>query len=88
VRQPRTWLYLDPNIEKEIESAVDAEAVDSRESLVVLIPGDEGVCYRVEAGSNRAACANTVQTYVDLANSGGRGEEAADAILQQRLQPA
>ena len=29
-----------------------------------------------------------MQTYVDLANSGGRGEEAAEAILQQRLKPA
>lgn len=88
VRQPRTWLYLDPNIEEQFESAVEAKAVDSGENLVVLIPEDKGVFYRVEVGSNRAACTNSVQTYVDLANSGGRGEEAANAILQQRLLPA
>jgi hypothetical protein len=29
-----------------------------------------------------------VQTYVDLAHAGGRGEEAAEAILNQRLKPA
>ena len=88
VRQPRTWLYLDPNIEQDFQSAVEAKPVDSGENLVVLLPDDAGVFYRVEAGSNRAACTNAVQTYVDLAHAGGRGEEAADAILQQRLKPA
>jgi hypothetical protein len=88
VRQPRTWLYVDPNIEQEFQSAVEAKSVDSGENLVVLIPDDGGVFYRAEVGSNRAACTNAVQTYVDLAHSGGRGEEAADAILQQRLKPA
>jgi hypothetical protein len=88
VRQARTWLYLDPNIEQEFQSAVEAKSVDSGENLVVLIPDDRGVFYRVEPGGNRAACTNVVQTYVDLAHAGGRGEEAADAILQQRLKPA
>ncbi len=40
VRQPRTWLYLDPNIEQEFQSAVEAKSVDSGENLVVLIPDD------------------------------------------------
>ena len=88
VRQPRTWLYLDPNVEHEFQSAVEAKPVDSGENLVVLIPDDAAVFYRVEAGSNRLACTNAVQTYVDLAHSRGRGEEAAEAILQQRLKPA
>lgn len=88
VRQPRTWFYLDPDIEQEFQSAVEAKPVDSGENLVVLMPDDGGVFYRVEAGSNRLACTNAVQTYVDLAQAGGRGEEAAEAILQQRLKPA
>lgn len=88
VRQPRTWLYLDSNIEQAFQSAVEAKPVDSGENVVVLIPDDPGVFYRAEAGSNRVACTNAVQTYVDLAHAGGRGEEAADAMLQQRLKPA
>lgn len=88
VRQPRTWLYLDPNIEQEFQSAVEAKSVDSGENLVVLIPDDAGVFYRAEAGNNRVPCTNAVQTYVDLTHAGGRGEEAAEAILQQRLKPA
>ncbi|MGH9257048.1 MAG: type IV toxin-antitoxin system AbiEi family antitoxin [Vicinamibacterales bacterium] len=88
VRQPRTWLYLNPDVEQEFQSTVEAKLVDSGENLVVLIPDDAGVFYRVEVGSTRPPCTNAVQTYVDLASSGGRGEEAAEAILQQRLKPA
>jgi hypothetical protein len=88
VRQPRTWLYVDPSVERQLESTIEAKPVDSGENLVVLIPDDRGVFYRTETSANRAPCTNAVQTYVDLASSGGRGEEAAEAILQQRLKPA
>jgi hypothetical protein len=88
VRQPRTWLYVNPSIEREFASTIEAKPVDSGENLVVLIPDDGGVFYRVETGANRPPCTNAVQTYVDLASSGGRGEEAAEAVLQQRLKPA
>ena len=88
VRQPRTWLYLDPTIEGEFQSAIEAKAVDSGENVVVLLPDDPGVFYREDPGRHRLGCTNAVQTYVDLAHAGGRGEEAADAILQQRLKPA
>lgn len=88
VRQPRTWLYMNPALEPEFQSAIQAKPVDSGENLIVLISDDGGVFYRMEAGSKRLACTNAVQTYVDCAHSGGRGEEAADAILRQRLKPA
>jgi hypothetical protein len=87
VRQPRTWIYLDAQIEEEMQSALEAKSVDSGENLVVLIPDDAAVFYRLEGNSTRLACTNAVQTYVDLAHSGGRGEEAAEAVLQQRLRP-
>jgi len=88
VRQPRTWLYLDGRFETEFQSAMEAKPVDSGENLVVLIPEDSGVFYRAETGTQRLVCTNAVQTYVDLAYAGGRGEEAAEAILRQRLIPA
>jgi hypothetical protein len=87
VRQPRTWVYVDPTIEREFASTTEAKPVDSGENLVVLVPDDAGVFYRVETGANRPPRTNAVQTYIDLASSGGRGEEAAEAILQQRLRP-
>ncbi len=88
VRQPRTWLYIDRNLEPRLQAVLEAKLVDSGENLVVLIAGDAGVFYKAEPGANRIVCTNAVQTYVDLLHSGGRGEEAAEAIFRQRLQPA
>jgi len=88
VRQPRTWLYIDPFGERDLMSAIEAKPVDSGENLIVLVADDPGVFYKVETNAGRIACTNAVQTYVDLMHSGGRGEEAAEAILRQRLRPA
>jgi hypothetical protein len=87
VRQPRTWLYLDPGIEHKFRAALDAKPVDSGENLVVLLPDDSGVFYQPERIGLHLATTNVVQTYVDVAHAGGRGEEAAEEILKQRLRP-
>jgi hypothetical protein len=88
VRQPRTWLYMQPGMEQEFESAIEAKRVDSGENVIVLLPDDPGVFYMAEGGVNRLSCTNPVQTYVDLLHAGARGEEAAEAILGQRLKSA
>lgn len=88
VRQPRTWLYIDRNMEPQLSENLEAKLVDSGENLVVLLAGDPGVFYKLEHGPNRISSTNAVQTYVDLFHSGGRGAEAAEGILRQRLQPA
>ena len=90
VRQPKTWLYIRQQDLSEFEEEVEAKPVDSGENLVVLIPDDEGVFFPNDDGTmgdNRLACTNAVQTYVDLWHSGGRGQEAAEALLEQRLKP-
>ena len=88
VRQPRTWLFVGAEWEDEFAAAVEAKPVDSGENLVVLIPEDSGVFYLQETEGNRLACTNPVQTYVDLCHGGGRGEEAAEALLEHHLKPA
>ncbi len=88
VRQPLTWLFVDAFAERELREALEAKPVDSGENLIVLVADDPAVFYMTEAGADRPACTNAVQTYVDLAHVGGRGDEAAEAILQQRLRPA
>jgi hypothetical protein len=88
VRQPKTWLYVRQQDLSEFEEMVEAKPVDSGENIVVLIPDDEGIFYLADggvAGDMRLACTNEVQTYVDLWHSGGRGQEAAEALLEQRL---
>jgi Transcriptional regulator, AbiEi antitoxin, Type IV TA system len=88
VRQARTWLYLAGDLEEQFKLKIEAKLVDSGENLIVLIPDDSGVFYRPDISKNRLACTNAVQTYIDLAHAGGRGEEAAEAVLLQRLKPA
>jgi hypothetical protein len=91
VRQPKTWFYVREQALSAFERCAAAKQVDSGENLVVLIPDDESVFYQVDRGSapeSRLACTNAVQTYVDVWNCGGRGKEAAEAILEQCLRPA
>ncbi|MGO9526729.1 MAG: hypothetical protein ACLPT4_12395 [Verrucomicrobiia bacterium] len=96
VRQPKIWLYVNSEAEEKFREVVEAKPVDSGENLVVLIPEDDGVFYPSgdsvvdEDGDPipRFACTNAVQTYVDLCHCGGRGEEAAEALLEQKLKPA
>lgn len=91
VRQPKTWLYVRATDIPLFEDILEAKPVDSGENLMVLIPGDEGVFYLADGGTmgdDRLACTNEIQTYVDLSHCGGRGEEAAEALLTKRLKPA
>ena len=91
VRQPKTWLYVRAQDLPVFEQAVEAKPVDSGENLVVLLPADEGVFHPSGGemlGKHRIPCTNAVQTYVDLWHSGGRGQEAAEALLEQNLKPA
>jgi len=90
VRQPKTWLYVREKDVSTFERLVDAKPVDSGENLTVLIPDDDGVFYLGDGGTmgdHRMRCTNAVQTYVDLFHCGGRGEEAAEALLNQHLKP-
>jgi len=90
VRQPKTWLYVREQHVCKFKELVEAKRVDSGENLVVLIPDDDGVFYLGDEGTmgdHRMSCTNAVQTYVDLHHCGGRGEEAAEALLEQRLKP-
>jgi hypothetical protein len=88
VRQLRTWLYLAPGLEAEFCRRLEAKPVDTGENLMVLWPEDEGVFYQCDQVAGRMAATNPVQTYVDLCHCGGRGEEAAAAVLEQCLKPA
>jgi hypothetical protein len=91
VRQPKTWLYVGSEWEDKFREVAEVKLVDSGENLVVLIPEDNGVFYLQEGGTmgeQRLSCTNPVQTYVDLFHCGGRGEEAAEALLEQNLKRA
>lgn len=87
VRQPKTWLFIGAEWESECTEALGAKLVDSGENLMVLIPQDLGVFYQRESDGVGLTRTNPVQTYVDVWHCGGRGQEAAEALLEQRLKP-
>lgn len=90
VRQAKIWLYIEEDHLPKLEKMADAKQVDTGNNLEVLIPRDRGVFAFSDGGQtgeHRMACTNVVQTYVDLWHSGGRGHEAAEAVLEQRLKP-
>ena len=87
VRQPKTWLYVGMQHLEAFGHAVEAKRVDTGENLVVLVPEDDGVFLCGDATEHRLSCTMLAQTYVDLMHCGGRGMEAATALLEQRLQP-
>lgn len=87
VRQTKTWLYVNDAALDDFVHLAEAKRVDSGENLVVLIPEDDGVFYGMEFPQKGLARTNPVQTWLDLRSSGGRGQEAAEAILNQCLKP-
>ncbi len=87
VRQSRTWLFVGAEWEEECAAALGAKLVDSGENLRILIPDDLGVFYGQESDVGSFASTNPVQTHLDLWHCGSRGQEAAEALLNQKLTP-
>ena len=90
VRQTKTWLYVAGRELARFAEMTEAKPVDTGENLVVLEPADDGVFFQADGGTtgeDRLRCMNLVQTYIDLWHGGGRGKEAAEALLEQRLKP-
>ncbi len=88
VNESKTWLFLRKDFEAAFREIAEAKPVDSGPNLMVLFPEDDGVFYgQVQEDGAGLPCTNPVQTYVDLSHAGGRGAEAAEAILERRLKP-
>jgi hypothetical protein len=88
VRQNKTWLYVSDAALDKFAEVAEAKRVKSGENLVVLIPDNAGIFSMGDAGyGGRLTCTNPVQTWLDLRHVGGRGDEAAEAVLNQCLKP-
>ncbi|MFT5633065.1 MAG: hypothetical protein ACI9SQ_000777 [Rubritalea sp.] len=88
VRQNKTWLYVNDLALDDFEEMVKAKRVDSGANIEVLIPEDDGLFFENRFRQRRSlGRTNPVQTWLDLKHIGGRGEEAAAALMEQCLQP-
>ena len=88
VRQPKTWLMVSAGKVEKVIAALAAKEVDSGDNLVLLVPPDDGPFYEPEQRAGNLPCTNPLQTYLDVSHLAGRGEEAAEAILNQVIKPA
>jgi hypothetical protein len=88
VRQQKAWVYVAARYQAEFLKLAEAKPVDSGSNLVVLNPNDDGVFYLQEGNVGEFVSTNPIQTYLDLSKAGGRGEEAAESILELKLKLA
>jgi hypothetical protein len=81
VRYKRVDIYVADQTET-IAEAADLKPVDSGSNVRLLCPYDEGVFYQAkEINGLEVAC--PVQVYLDVLAQRGRGEEAAESILNE-----
>lgn len=83
VRFMRFFSYIDGNIE-EIAKALQLKKVETGANVTLLQPYDEGVFSGLQ-DINGISVVSDIQLYLDLKNFKGRGEEAAQAIFEQRI---
>ncbi len=82
VRFMRFFSYIDGSIEN-LAAALQLKKVESGANVVLIQPYDKGVFYGLQniGGIN---VVSDIQLYLDLKGYKGRGEDAAQAILEKR----
>ena len=86
VRYQRAMAYLD-GLDKGAISQLALKKVDSGANVSFFIPYDDGVFYGARK-LNGVQVASPVQVYLDVRNFRGRGEEAAQVLLDHVIRPA
>jgi len=81
----RFFSYIDGNI-SDIAKSLQLRKVESGANVVLLQPYDEGVFYGLQ-NINDIKVVSDIQLYLDLKSYRGRGEDAAQAIFEQRIKP-
>jgi hypothetical protein len=85
VRHQRTFAYVD-NSAEEVAEELGLRKVATGANVTILKPYDAAVFYDSRP-FNGSQIASPIQVYLDLVGFKGRGEEAAEAILREVIQP-
>jgi hypothetical protein len=85
VRYQRAMAYVDAD-EDQLTKLFQFKEVSSGANVTILIPYDAGVYYGVTK-KEEIRVVSPVQLYLDLTGFKGRGEEAANAILEEVIKP-
>ena len=85
VRYQRAMAYVTGELDRVAER-LELKPVTSGANVNLIIPYDEGVLYGAETKGG-AKVTSPVQTYLDLRRIKGRGDEAADFLKRQVIDP-
>ncbi|MFO7929284.1 MAG: type IV toxin-antitoxin system AbiEi family antitoxin [Candidatus Humimicrobiaceae bacterium] len=83
LRYNTVFLYLQGNSGK-LAKDLDFKKVDSGPNVSILEPYDGGIFYGLQKIDGKVVVSD-IQLYLDLINYKGRGEEAAEFLLEQRI---
>ena len=86
VRYRRSMIYCAGEA-AAIAQELDLKQVASGANLTLIQPYDEGVFYGRESRDG-LPIVSPIQTYLDLMKQAARGEEAAEALMQEVIQPS
>lgn len=73
-------------IASQLAEALDMKRVDSGGNFSMLVPDDEDVLFGRQKMDGDFVVSD-IQLYLDLASHPARGEENAEHLLEQKLQP-
>lgn len=81
----RAFAFVDARPD-EIANSLEMKSVPSGANVVLLRPYDDGVFYGLQEFEG-VQVVSDIQLYLDLKSYKGRGEEAADFLLERRIEP-
>ena len=77
---------FDPRLVAQLTAAYGGKLVDTGPNLLLWRPFDQSVfAGAVKVGESEQQVTSALQTYLDLHYQGGRGEDAAKAVLEKHL---
>lgn len=88
VRQLKYWLMASGDHVDWVRDALKAKSVETGANLTLLMAPDRGYLADAKDEDRAGPCTHPLQTYLDTWHAGGRGEEAAQAVLDRRLKPS
>ena len=79
------YFYADEAGLERLQAALKLSSISKGENVEVILLKDAGLLRDTEEAAPGAICTSPVQTYLDLAATGERGQEAADHLRRERL---
>ncbi len=86
VRYQRVMAFVDGDIDA-VSDQLNFKEVTSGSNIMLFSPYDEGVFYGMQKVDD-INVVSSIQLYLDLQGFPGRGEEAAEALLERIIRPA